>query len=93
MKIIQYRYIKGSDHNGWNTIKTGMRKADALGTAKSLLVSHIEMLDHHEHFIDQWIDTRVVIDKTIPEFSCSIYDNDILIYKIEYKVEEDDSQE
>ena len=93
VKVIQFRYIKGSEYNGWNTIKTGMRKADAIGTAKSLLVSHMEMLDHHEHYVDQWLDTVVVMDKAIPEYSCSLYENGELVYKIEYRVEEDEPQE
>lgn len=75
--------------SGSNIIRENIgRKKDAIGEAKTLLVSHIEMLEHHEHYIEHWESALVVIDKVEPQFTCTILDNSILIYSIEYMVEE-----
>lgn len=91
-RIVQFRYIKDSEHSGENLIKENIgRKKDALGDAKTLLVSHMEMMEHHEHYIEEWLDSEATIDKEKPKFIFSIWMGPILIYSIEYKVEEYDS--
>ena len=68
---------------------TGTRIKEARGQAKSNLMSHVNMVDEHGHYPDA--DVLIEIDKTLPLFTAHYYDDDGLIYSIEYKVEVTDA--
>lgn len=84
-KVIQHRYIKGSDQNNRpNVVWEGGRVKEARGQAKMNINSHLDMvMVHHDMF--PLADATIDLDNYAAEF----YENGELIYSIRYEVVED----
>lgn len=86
VRVWQHRFIRDSDQNDRpNQVWWGLSRKEAKGQAKSLIMSHMQMVMDHEHYPDAAV--MIEIDKQLEVFSAHYYDDDGLVYSIEYKIE------
>jgi len=86
VRVWQHRFIRGSDQNDRpNIVWEGISRKDARGQAKSNLMSHLNVMMEHEHYPDAAV--NIEIDKELEVFSAQYYDDDGLVYSIDYKIE------